>query len=311
MNKQNKGITLIALVITIVILVILVGVSVSAAINTGLVSNSKTAVKDYDKAQTNEKSQLLEVEDLVTGYSSKDIMASKVTPANYGDTVKGYINIDNNENTDDWQIFSVEGNNVWLISKDYVQLDETTLKDVGIKTEEYNVWWKTTPNYKKTYNNGNCAAELADASKWTLYVDDNFALKAMGGPTIEMFVKSYNAKYLTTTIKYELVTTEDNEGYQIKWNTDEDFSSGISGVNTEDNLYVVTDETKAAAYWLASPSIDASNSLMFINYAGDCDGYDCLDWSGGGAVRPVVCLKSNIKFSSSTTDGVTTWTLTK
>ena len=52
-NKTNnqKGITLIALVITIVVLVILVGVTVSTAINTGLIANSKKAVSDYETKQ--------------------------------------------------------------------------------------------------------------------------------------------------------------------------------------------------------------------------------------------------------------------
>ena len=56
-NKTNnqKGITLIALVITIVVLVILVGVTVSTAINSGLIANSKKAVGDYEKVQTQEE----------------------------------------------------------------------------------------------------------------------------------------------------------------------------------------------------------------------------------------------------------------
>jgi len=69
MNKQNKGITLIALVITIVVLVILVGVSVSVAINTGLIGNSKTAVADYDNAQKEEEQVIQNVVDIVKEYS--------------------------------------------------------------------------------------------------------------------------------------------------------------------------------------------------------------------------------------------------
>jgi len=62
MNKRNKnkGITLIALVITIVVLVILVGVSVSAAINAGLIENSKIAVENYDKEQKHEDKVMLD-----------------------------------------------------------------------------------------------------------------------------------------------------------------------------------------------------------------------------------------------------------
>lgn len=62
MLKEQKGITLIALVITIIVLVILVGVTVSVTINSGLIPNSKTAVQGYDKAQTNEMNTVNDVE---------------------------------------------------------------------------------------------------------------------------------------------------------------------------------------------------------------------------------------------------------
>jgi len=63
-KSNNKGITLIALVITIIVLVILVGVTVSVTINTGLIANSKTAVEDYGTAQENEIVALKKVESL-------------------------------------------------------------------------------------------------------------------------------------------------------------------------------------------------------------------------------------------------------
>ena len=63
-NKANnqKGITLIALVITIVVLVILVGVTVSTAINSGLIVNSKKAVSDYEAKQNQEELEIAAVE---------------------------------------------------------------------------------------------------------------------------------------------------------------------------------------------------------------------------------------------------------
>ena len=76
-NKTNnqKGITLIALVITIVVLVILVGVTVSTTINSGLIVNSKKAVADYKKVQTQEETAITDVEvqmDLINLSSSSN-----------------------------------------------------------------------------------------------------------------------------------------------------------------------------------------------------------------------------------------------
>ena len=65
-NKQEKGITLIALVVTIVVLLILAGVSISLVINNnGVISRAKEAKNRYAEAQTNEEKQLNEVSDWI------------------------------------------------------------------------------------------------------------------------------------------------------------------------------------------------------------------------------------------------------
>ncbi len=65
-NKQEKGITLIALVVTIVVLLILAGVSISLVLNNnGVISRAKEAKNRYAEAQTNEEKQLNEVSDWI------------------------------------------------------------------------------------------------------------------------------------------------------------------------------------------------------------------------------------------------------
>ena len=54
-RKQEKGITLIALVITIIVLLILAGVTLSIVMNTGIVDNSKKAVNTYNAQQAKDK----------------------------------------------------------------------------------------------------------------------------------------------------------------------------------------------------------------------------------------------------------------
>ena len=56
-NKQEKGITLIALVVTIIIMLILAGVSIKLAIdNNGVIGNAKEAKDQYEQAQANDES---------------------------------------------------------------------------------------------------------------------------------------------------------------------------------------------------------------------------------------------------------------
>lgn len=52
--KKQKGITLVALVVTIVILVILTGISISALTNQGIFAQAKYSVEKYKNAQENE-----------------------------------------------------------------------------------------------------------------------------------------------------------------------------------------------------------------------------------------------------------------
>ena len=54
MFKENKGITLVALIITIIVLLILAGVSITFALQGNLINNVQTAVNEYDNAATNE-----------------------------------------------------------------------------------------------------------------------------------------------------------------------------------------------------------------------------------------------------------------
>ena len=65
-NKQEKGITLIALVVTIVVLLILAGVSISLVLNNnGVISKAKDAKNQYAEAQTNDEKQLEEIGDWI------------------------------------------------------------------------------------------------------------------------------------------------------------------------------------------------------------------------------------------------------
>ncbi len=55
MMKGQKGITLVALVITIIVMLILVGVSVTVAIQGGLFDAAETAVGETNNALANEQ----------------------------------------------------------------------------------------------------------------------------------------------------------------------------------------------------------------------------------------------------------------
>ena len=66
--KSNKGITLVALIITIIILLILAGVTIASLTNSGLFDKSRDAVNRYEGSQVNENTTLNEYENWVNNY---------------------------------------------------------------------------------------------------------------------------------------------------------------------------------------------------------------------------------------------------
>jgi len=76
MKKQNKGITLVALVITIIVLLILAGVSINAlGDNGGVIKNAKDAKDKYEKGKQEEEKLISkwEIDEVQIEFLSKGV----------------------------------------------------------------------------------------------------------------------------------------------------------------------------------------------------------------------------------------------
>lgn len=72
-SKQEKGITLIALILTIVVLLILAGVTINLAVkNQGIFSKARTATRAYENATENERTGLDEADKEIAKYMPKE-----------------------------------------------------------------------------------------------------------------------------------------------------------------------------------------------------------------------------------------------
>ena len=61
--KEEKGITLVALVVTIIVLLILAGVTISLALNnTGIITRTKSAANSWNEGVANEQTAMTEGE---------------------------------------------------------------------------------------------------------------------------------------------------------------------------------------------------------------------------------------------------------
>ena len=169
MRNKEKGITLIALIITIIVMLILVGVVVTVVIQSNLLGTAKIAGDKYKGAYEDE-SNMNEVTVNGEKYDSIDeyLYGRKISVvAKTGEYVNYKIDYDNDGKTgDDWRVFGNDGNNVYLISSDYTEF-HVNLSD---------------------FKTADAALEhLKNESFWGLKYGNAFSEYVHGGPTREMF----------------------------------------------------------------------------------------------------------------------------
>ncbi len=141
-------------------------------------------------------------------------------------------------------------------------------------------------------NNTRCTAYMLDTGIWNSFATStqNYAEWAIGGPTIELLITTYN-KYAGTKYEYRVAS---QNGYQIRKNSTDDFSNGVGNALVEGSPYIQLNiSDKEDFYWIASPFNAQANMMFCGNEAGSIGGASTNIKSG--VFRPVVLLKSNFK----------------
>ena len=160
---------------------------------------------------------------------------------------------------------------------------DTRLQNLNSKYFEY---LKSSGKNSINYNMKSVAYML-DTTAWKVFAGEN-AEYAIGGPTSELFIKSWNAKYPNSQIEYKVK----DSGYIYAKVGNNNWSSGfnIEVVTSFDNLYSLTGNNKAKGMWLASPS-GGDHHLNIIStprmWAEYYYGTEC-------GFKPIVCLKSTL-----------------
>ena len=203
--------------------------------------------------------------------------------------------------------------------------------DVATKTlnlaNKFLADWKpkvTGTNSASENSNAKMVATLMDTSLWA-----NFAtsakvsgltskageLSAIGGPTLEMWVESWNTIHGSEsddTNKLQLYYASNVTGYFVGTSANPDTTSSYWVDQTEttgynDSLYYPhkSEVDYCYGYWLASPS--ASIDVMVVGSYGSV--YYSYYYNSDYGVRPVVCLPSDITATWNETDGV--WNIIK
>ena len=234
--------------------------------------------------------------------------------ADYGKTVNYTAN-----GVTDWKVFykqKVDGEEyVYLITSDWlpknlvptdiphtvtvkwlaaIQWNEDDLPTEAATIQNPTLWMANWNSYSSSQREI-CASYFLDETYWADFKNsdkygDN-VIAAVGAPTPEMFVASWNAKgnALNDTTKYVPITLTpyQSRGYYIN-------NSNYLEYASDDSLYV-PNTGSAGSWWLAGPSgvpgealmrVSGTRLLTFNLYA--CSASD----SPSGYLRPIVCLKA-------------------
>ena len=125
-------------------------------------------------------------------------------------------------------------------------------------------------------NNEHAAAWLCSPSQWTTYVDSTKANYAIGGPSVEMYVASYNQVPHTQIGNYTLGATYRETsvpGYIYTLNgvqstiSKDDYYTGDNSLDYTgyNSMYCGKNGSKGSYnWWLASPSSDNSNYVCYV-----------------------------------------------
>ena len=134
LRNKDKGITLIALVITIIILLILAGISISALTNQGLFKNAKIAQNATEKAEKEQGQRLNEYEDEINKYlgNSKDESKDDTKGTTVEEAIKKNVALSTTDNTE----LKDAKNNKIVVPAGFKIVEGATTVDKGIVIED-------------------------------------------------------------------------------------------------------------------------------------------------------------------------------
>lgn len=246
---------------------------------------------------------------------------------NLGKVVSNY-----KANNQEWKVFYEDDNNgrIYLITSDYVESkylansykNGASNWEGGYSEERiYNYEWNDTDKavletnnrqdelfmatgyeLNEKYKNSRCVSTLLNTDNWKDFVDTNYAEYAIGGPTIEMLVASWNKK------GYKKLYADNTNEYGYFVGAKEKSEEFFCFFDEKDELFVPHDEyyESCSGYWLASPSANSlapGARVLTVSYSLQLGFAYPSDPTYG--VRPVVVLKEGTKLQTNS-DGTVT-----
>lgn len=224
---------------------------------------------------------------------------------------KDGVGLDYNRNIEDTK----NAYNMWVASIRSKYNASATKNDIpnllskfsSYQVEKYHRWMSYEENQIKNAANAKSAAAMIDVDLWDGYKDSKYADYAIGGATVEMFCDSYNQTHSGDKLTPNL----HNCGYLIQKGNASD-ASRVSGLKTNPNVDKMYFSSGLSEYYLlSSPSGGDGNyfnSYVGVVSGGTIGGYDHA-FQSQYALRPVVCLKSDVYLKPNKINDTITYTL--
>lgn len=159
---------------------------------------------------------------------------NKITAEHYGDKIN-YTS----QGCSDWKIFYNDGQNVYIIASNYVELPENWRdNNRAYVLNPLNAGWydENIEIFDGGYSFSGGIQDvflknMQESSNWSMFLNADWAISAQGAPTLDMFINSWNAKGYTA-----LYTTK-NQFDQSYISTQKNGKETKVTLNTNDSLY--------------------------------------------------------------------------
>ena len=270
-DRKNKGITLVALVITIVILLVLAGISISALTNTGIFQKAKDAKSASENAEKGQNKILDEYETVLDQYN-EDTLVYKVNNGivKIGDYISYKPDSANTEEIlKELETYSGSDAN----TTDTLKQEELKWRVLDVKDGKVRLISATPTRSKitlKGYNGYNNLVKLLDNTCNSLYKNTNLAYNVQN-LKIEDIKNCMNEKIMESLTVYEPTNVVypqilEQEEQQVVEKTNKNLKRlGVSNQNE----FVIGNSTSSTStlkttYW--SKKFDNKNDFKNIKY---------------------------------------------
>ena len=206
-----------------------------------------------------------------------------------------------------WRLFYVDNDSAYLIRdsigkktlRNIPGFDTSKISELGKNLNSKYTSWDLKTNGESINTNLKGVAAFLYTANWGDYKAD-FATWAIGAPTLEMFITSYNA---THTMKIDcMVESLTSTGYRVgKSESGGNVTSygwNILGLGYSTGLDNAIYSTINGSWWLASPSAVDSSRMMWVytnglGNNGSGSSYSNV-WTQSMDVRPVVSIPLSV-----------------